>query len=117
MEASAAGNKARSRSGEFYGVDCIAARTAAVTCTTSPCHNTTMAREQEERPSGARSCAQGRPGERATWAGASSAGACTMKVEQGGSTTVRKLGRKNRDAQGSSAERERAEGRGRGVAA
>ncbi|NP_001169863.1 uncharacterized protein LOC100383757 [Zea mays] len=69
----------RSWPGEFYGADCFTTRTAATTCTTSPCHNTTMAREQEERPSRARSCAQGRPRKRVAWAGASSAGARTRR--------------------------------------
>jgi hypothetical protein len=29
---------------EFYGADCFTAKTAVTTCTTSSCHNTTMAR-------------------------------------------------------------------------
>jgi hypothetical protein len=59
--------------GRILLLDCFAARTVAATRTTSPHHTTATTREQEERPSGARSCAHGRPGERAAWAGASRA--------------------------------------------
>jgi hypothetical protein len=36
-------SKARSRSGELYGADCLTATTAVATCTTSPHHNITTA--------------------------------------------------------------------------